>query len=34
MRFICNMCGKKYYDEEPMKCLCGQDDFGMEDDEK
>jgi len=30
--YICNSCHRKYYtDEEPIKCGCGMDDFGMHD---
>lgn len=26
---VCNCCGKKYLNE-PDRCECGEDDFGME----
>ena len=28
--YICNECNKKYYTpEEPIKCSCGADNFGI-----
>ncbi len=32
LTFFCNECGKEYFqEEEPMKCECGMDNFGIMD---
>lgn len=33
--FVCNECNKKHYTkEEPIKCDCGMDDFGIHEQEE